>query len=317
MKLTIEQHDRASGVLLATAAGDALGAGYEFGPPVPADVPVTMLGGGAFRWAPGEWTDDTSMAIAIAEVAARGVDLRTDAAQDVIVARWHNWSRTASDVGNQTRAVLGAAGEDPRGPVAGSAREASAGLHERTGHTAGNGSLMRTAPVALAYLDDEDALVEAALAIGALTHFDPEAGEACALWCVAIRHAVLTGEVDARVGLAHLEPARAAAWAARLEYAEQHSPADFAHNGWVVEALQGAWSAIVAARGSRDALRLGLEAAVRGGRDADTVAAIAGGLLGAAHGASAVPEEWRDVLHGWPGLKSPDLVALAEAIVAE
>jgi ADP-ribosyl-[dinitrogen reductase] hydrolase len=105
-------------------------------------------------------------------------------------------------------------------------------------------------------------------------------------------------------------------WAARLEHAEQHFPADFAHNGWVVEALQGAWSAIAGTRGSSDPLRLGLEAAVRGGRDADTVAAIAGGLLGAAHGASAVPGEWREVLHGWPGLGSPDLVALTEAIVA-
>ena len=50
---------------------------------------------------------------------------------------------------------------------------------------------MRTAPVALAYLNDEDGLVEAAYAISALTHFDPEAGEACVLWCLAIRHAVL------------------------------------------------------------------------------------------------------------------------------
>lgn len=57
--------DRARGVLLATAAGDALGAGYEFGPPLPADAPVTMKGGGTFRWAPGEWTDDTSMALAV------------------------------------------------------------------------------------------------------------------------------------------------------------------------------------------------------------------------------------------------------------
>ena len=53
---------------------------------------------------------------------------------------------------------------------------------------------------------------------------------------------------------------------------------------------------------------------MRGGRDADTVAAIAGGLLGAAYGASAVPARWRLALHGWPGLRSRDLVALATAI---
>jgi ADP-ribosyl-[dinitrogen reductase] hydrolase len=89
--------------------------------------------------------------------------------------------------------------------------------------------------------------------------------------------------------------------------------------------LQGAWSAIAGTPvpGNRptertyraDHLRLALEAAVRGGRDADTVAAIAGGLLGAAHGASAVPAAWRRILHGWPGLGSRDLVALANAIV--
>ena len=90
-----------------TAAGDALGAGYEFGPPLPDDAPVTMRGGGACNWAPGEWTDDTAMAIAIAEVAATGADLRSVDAQDQIVARWVGWSRTAPDVGIQTRRVLG------------------------------------------------------------------------------------------------------------------------------------------------------------------------------------------------------------------
>ncbi len=60
---------------------------------------------------------------------------------------------------------------------------------------------MRTAPVALAYLDDEAALVEAARAVSELTHYDPEAGDACVLWCLAIRHAVLTGVLDARIGL--------------------------------------------------------------------------------------------------------------------
>jgi hypothetical protein len=79
----------------------------------------------------------------------------------------------------------------------------------------------------------------------------------------------------------------------------------------VVEALQGAWSAISItpvpqddpATGAfrADHLRLALDAAVRGAGDTDTVAAIAGGLLGAAYWASAVPAEWRRVLHGWPG----------------
>ena len=112
-----------------------------------------MVGGGAFGWEPGEWTDDTSMAIAIAEVAATGADLREEEALDALAGRWHEWSHDAKDVGVQTRSVLSRAGR--RGISAQTAREESAGLHKRTGRTAGNGSLMRTAPLALAYLDDE------------------------------------------------------------------------------------------------------------------------------------------------------------------
>src|ERR1700757_4665914 len=103
MTLTTAQLDRACGVLLATAAGDALGAPYEFGPPRGPDLEVAMVGGGSFGWEPGEWTDDTSMAIAIAAVAAAGADLRTEYAHDVIATRWYEWSQDATDVGVQTR----------------------------------------------------------------------------------------------------------------------------------------------------------------------------------------------------------------------
>ena len=89
----------------------------------------------------------------------------------------------------------------------------------------------------------------------------------------------------------------------------------------MVQALQGAWSAISrtpvpgddpqAGRFAAQHLQHALEAAVRGGRDTDTVAAIAGGLLGARWGASAVPLAWRRILHGWPDLRGRDLIALA------
>jgi len=322
-ELTTAVLDRACGVLLGTAAGDALGAGYEFGPPLPEGSLVEMKGGGGFGWEPGEWIDDTSMAIAIAEVAAREADLRQEATQDKVVARWLAWTMEAKDIGMQTARVLGEASDG----TAAQARAAARELHERTGHTAGNGSLMRTAPVALAYLDDPDGLTEAATALSALTHYDPEAAQACVLWCQAIRHAVRTGELDARAGLGHLPAASRDRWERRLHEAEQARPGDFTRNGWVVEALQAAWSAIATtpvpdddpAAGTFRAghLRLALEAAVRGGRDADTVAAIAGGLLGAVYGASAVPARWRRVLHGWPGYRARDLVDLATTIVTE
>jgi ADP-ribosylglycohydrolase/predicted protein tyrosine phosphatase len=305
--------DRAAGVLLGLAAGDALGAGYEFGDPLPDDAPVGMIGGGGFGWAPGEWTDDTSMAVPIAQAAARGADLRDEAVLDEIVAAWITWARTAADVGVQTRAVLAEA--ERNGGTAAAARAAAQALHERTGKSAGNGSLMRTAPVALAYLHNEAAAAEAARALSQLTHWDDDAGEACVLWTLAIRHAVLTGALDARIGLPALPAARRDRWAALLDDAEQRQPRDFARNGWVVEALQGAWSSIhgaIAAHGAGAGAALvdTLERAVRGGRDTDTVAAIAGGLVGAAFGASAVPSAWRRVLHGHPGLRAHDLVAL-------
>jgi len=304
MKLTSAQSDRAAGVMLVMACGDALGAGYEFGPPF--DGEVVMRGGGGFNWAPGEWTDDTSMAVPILRAAASGRDLREEAVLDEIVAAWADWAKTAPDVGVQTSGVL-------RGiePTASDARASAKRLHDARGQSGGNGSLMRTAPVALAYLDDPQRLAEAARAISDLTHFEEDAGDACVLWCLAIRHAILTGELDARVGLSALSLDRAALWADRIADAETKQPRDFTKNGWVVEAFQAAWSAIVHGEGPVDTL----ERAVRGGRDTDTVAAIAGGLIGARWGLSAIPAAWQRIFHGWPGLTSLDLVRLSTEVV--
>jgi ADP-ribosyl-[dinitrogen reductase] hydrolase len=314
MKLTSAQLDRAAGVLLGLACGDALGAGYEFGPSLGRDVEVSMKGGGGFNWAPGEWTDDTSMAVPIIRAIADGKDLRDESVLDEIVAAWVEWARTAPDVGNQLRAVL-----SRTKPTASAVRVVAQAHHDLHGRSGGNGSLMRTAPVALAYLDDPAALAEVARAISDLTHVETDAGDACVLWCLAIRHAVLEGTLDVRVGLAALPVDRRILWESRFAAAEAGTPRDFTRNGWVVEALQGAWSAIteplrevVGCSGATPAehLRDALEGAVRGGRDTDTVAAIAGGLLGARYGASAVPAEWRRIVQGWPGLRADDLVRL-------
>ncbi|QTG82580.1 ADP-ribosylglycohydrolase family protein [Arthrobacter crystallopoietes] len=323
MNLNSLQNDRAAGVLVTLAAGDALGAGYEFGPALPDTADVSMKGGGPFGFAPSEWTDDTSMAIVIADALLeaagerRGLD---EQAKSAMAQAWSEWAREAKDVGVQTSSVLGrarsaAAAEGRTAITAADAYAASEQVHRSSGRSGGNGSLMRTAPLALAFLDrPERELFDAAMEVSALTHFDPEAGEACALWCLAIRHAVLTGDLDIRKGLELLPGERAALWLERIETAERSRPRDFTRNGWVVEAFQAAWSAITtttdAASGPAH-LRAALEAAVRGGNDTDTVAAIAGGLLGAAHGFTAVPFEWRRKLHGWPGYEARDLQRLA------
>ena len=312
MTLTTAQKDRAAGVLIGMACGDALGAGYEFGPPLPSSTPVRMKGGTGFGWAPGEWTDDTSMAVPLARAAAAGLDLRDESVLDDIVSQWVDWAKQAPDVGIQLRAVL-----SRTEPTASAVRLVAKAHHDRQGRSAGNGSLMRTAPVALAYLHDPVALAEAARLISSLTHYETDAGDACVLWCLVIRHAVLTGEFDVRIGLPLLPADRRDLWESRFVEAETSVPSDFAQNGWVVEALQGAWSAIcLTAQTDATHLQLALEAAVRGGRDTDTVAAIAGGLLGARWGASAVPAPWRRIVHGWPGLTAVDLVRLGTQATA-
>ncbi|MCO4261490.1 ADP-ribosylglycohydrolase family protein [Pseudarthrobacter sp. MDT3-26] len=321
MKLNPLQNDRAAGVLVALAAGDALGAGYEFGAPLPDGAEVTMKGGGPFGFAPVEWTDDTSMAIPIAQAlleSASAAGSTSPTALTMVVRAWTSWAAEAKDVGAQTSTVIAAARRlataAGRSKVHAADFSAAADFHVRTGRSAGNGSLMRTAPLALAYLDRKPAeLMAAAGVMSALTHADPDAQEACGLWCVAIRNAVLTGLLDVRVGLPLLPADRAAVWLERIETAERSRPRDFPNNGWVVEAFQGAWSAIYYAGLSASGpahLRAALEEAVRGGRDTDTVAAIAGGLLGAAYGYTAVPFEWRRRLHGWPGMHARDLMVL-------
>ena len=313
---------RAAGIVAGTACGDALGAGYEFGPPLADGTPVAMVGGGVFDWAPGEWTDDTSMAVPVLEAVAAGRPLTDDATLDGIVAAWAGWARDAQDVGAQTRAVLGRL-RAPSGTVDGLAadcRAAAAALHAETGRTAGNGSLMRTAPVVLAHLADTDGaraeLAASARAVSDLTHADPEAGDACVLWCAAVRHAVLAAEFDLRGGLDLLPGSRRDLWSGRIDAAEGSRPRDFPHNGWVVQALQAAWSAIVTtpvpSAEPASHFRLALQDAVRGGNDTDTVAAIAGGLLGARWGTGAVPAAWRELVHGWPGSRLADLERLAQ-----
>lgn len=300
MRLGAKQADRAVGVLLGAAAGDALGVPYEFGS-TRLDGEPQMLGGGLGGIAPGQWSDDTEMACAIALVSATGADLRTESALDAIAVQFSRWyADDPPDVGVQTRSVLS---QRPRG--AAEMRAFAAELHDRTGRTAGNGSLMRTGPVALAHLGDADAIVEAAGGVSALTHHDPRALEACVLWCLAIDLAVRTGELDIRVGLPHVD---ADFWRPLLEEAETVAPSHYQHsNGWTVAALLAAWSSVSRTASLRDAVIT----AVRGGGDTDTVAAIAGALAGARYGGSTVPFAWRRLLHGWPGLRSRDLVRLA------
>lgn len=314
--------DRAAGVLLGAAAGDALGVPYEFKATLSEDQQPRMIGGGLGPYEPGEYSDDTQMQVCIARVAATGADLRSPEALDAIAANFLHWlSEGASDVGNQTSVILGIAAHAP-GSAGTAMRKAAREYTAGNVRSAGNGSLMRTGIVALAHLGDAAAMAEAAVAVSALTHPDPDCADACVLWCSGIRTAVLHGTFDGvREGLDLLPAERREAWAKRLDEAEANPPHHFQNNGWVVHALQAAWSAITRTavpelnlaerRFPAQHLQLALEAAVRAGTDTDTVAAIAGALLGARWGCSGIPLEWQLAVNGWPDLAAPDLVRLA------
>lgn len=314
MELTREQWDRARGVLIGTAYGDALGAPLEFGPVVPYPVAIEMRAGRG--WERGEWTDDTAMAIVIAQALAATQDFGTTL--QATAEGWQRWRHESKDVGVMTSAVLDSAAA--RGAGATLLRAAAADYAARVARHDGNGSLMRTAPVALAFLDDAHACADAARAFSALTHAGIDSQDACVLWTNAIRVAVLDGVTDGlRSGIALLDAERRERWSALLDEAEAGEPWDFRANGWVVHALQAAWSAVYCQREHAGApvedLLRGVDHAVRCGLDTDTVAAIAGGLLGALHGQDAISVETSASLHGWPGLRAPDLVALTEDLL--
>nr|WP_302849669.1 ADP-ribosylglycohydrolase family protein [Humibacter ginsenosidimutans] len=261
-------------------------------------------------WELGEWTDDTSMAVPILDALARGERLDDAEVLGAIVREWRAWSKTAKDVGIQTRRLLTSLSPDA---TEHDSLRAARAVHEATGRSGGNGSLMRTGPVALGFLGGDAPQSRRALSVAArrlsdLTHYEQDAGDACVIWSLAIRHAILSGEYDVRSGIEVLPEARRARWHQLLDVAESNAPRDIpGSNGWVVAALQAAWSAIVRGEGLLDTL----ERAVRCGHDTDTVAAIAGSLAGAKWGASALPWSLRRHLHGWPRINGDELVRRA------
>ena len=309
------RRDRAAGGVLASAAGDALGAPHEFGPPLDPMTPLGMAGGGSFGWSPGEWTDDTQTSLAILAPLAAGVS------GEALVARVATgllaWMGSGPvDVGNQTRAVLGAALRTPS-DLAGVSEDWSL----RHPDASGNGSLMRTGPLALVG-GSRTELAALAQRISGLTHAGADTVEACVLWTEAVRRAidspVFPGAVDwvqlVADGLDLVPRDRRGLWAQRLDVCRSTPPEEFTPNGYVVRALQAALSSLAHTELPADRpcrhLRLAIERAVRIGDDTDTVAAIAGALAGAYWGATAVPLEWRRNLHGRVTYAEPPLRAV-------
>ena len=156
--------------VLGAAVGDALGAGYEFTNPHQ-DEPIGMIGGGSFDWAPGEWTDDTQMSLAVLSSLASGSISILSVAENFL--EWYN--SDPPDVGMQTRSVLAGA-ETP------DALEATAAAFlDAKPEAAGNGGLMRTSPAALISQNNRNEISDYARKVSALTHPHKHSQKACFL----------------------------------------------------------------------------------------------------------------------------------------
>jgi ADP-ribosyl-[dinitrogen reductase] hydrolase len=282
----VAHRDRIRGALLGLAVGDALGAPLEQASPAVAAAAVAdgpeMAGGGA--WAPGEWTDDTAMALALAEsIAARGL-----LDSDDVARRYIAWATSdGKGIGRTTRyALVGAADADD-------ARWRARAHYEATGLAAGNGTVMRAAPIGLAARDAAEA-VDAARRDAELTHGDPVTAAASAGLCaalVALRGGAdpLAAARDQARGDPRLEGALAVA-AAQEVPALARLAGDQAGACWTTLAV-----ALYSLVAIDDYVR-GITFVIGLGGDTDTNAAVAGALLGCRHGEGAIPPRWLGAL---------------------
>ncbi|KQS69289.1 ribosylglycohydrolase [Modestobacter sp. Leaf380] len=289
----MDRPDRAAGAVLGSAVGDALGAPFEFGPPgrysarfpVDADGPLDeMCGGGALGWAPGEFTDDTQMALLVGQslVESGGLD------EADLFGRFARWAAgDPPDIGNQTRAVLGS----------GRPWDVAAAEHfARSEHAAGNGSLMRTTPAAVFFAPQgRAATMDAAPRISDLTHGDPSAGEGCAVFHELVRVALDGGDPLGAVdgALDEVAPEHRDRWATVLT--ADWTPADATETNGAVWPTLG--QAVWALRGASSFSEM-LRRVIDLGGDTDTVAAVAGGMAGAVFRMDGIPARWVAVLHG-------------------
>lgn len=277
--------ERITGSLLGLACGDALGTTLEFSDPG-SFAPITdMVGGGPFDLRPGDWTDDTSMALCLAQslLARNGFDARDQ------MNRYCNWMNNgepsstgeAFDIGITTSASL-LRYEQTGNPMAGSEAR----------NSAGNGSLMRLAPVPLFFFPEVEQAVYYSGESSKTTHGAPEAVQACRLFseyiCRALegrsKRDVLQSDV-----FVPTEPkiAEIAGGSYRSKKADR-----IRGSGYVVESLEAALWCFWNSDSYRDAVLM----AANLGDDADTTAAVCGQLAGAFYGIEGIPLKWRKLL---------------------
>ena len=302
------RRDRYLGAMLGLAAGDALGTALEFKAPG-TFVPISdMVGGGPFQLSPGQWTDDTSMALCLAEslLERQGFDPEDQMRRYVRWWREGHWSSTGRcfDIGSTVRQAL-ASFERTGVGFSGSTAE----------RAAGNGSIMRLAPVVLYCAPDHVRTVRMAGDSSRTTHGTATAVDGCRYLALLISGALagvpkdeLLSPQDSSVGRIWggepLHPMIAAIAAGSFR---EKSPPAIRGTGYVVDSLE---AALWAFHTTSD-FRSGALAAANLGDDADTTAAVYGQLAGAYYGVEGIPAEWRDRL-----ARAGEIAGLAERLLA-
>jgi ADP-ribosyl-[dinitrogen reductase] hydrolase len=281
----IEVRDRYVGAMLGLACGDAIGTTVEFSPRGSFAQVTDMTGGGPFRLQPGQWTDDTSMALCLAEslLAKGGFDPADQMARYLNWWHWGYLSSTGScfDIGMTVRDALGRF-HDTGMPYSGSSDARSAG----------NGSLMRLAPVVLFAHPDMANVHQYAADSSRTTHGAPEAVEACQLFAEILSAALSGKPKDALLKDLQFKP--------RLAKPEDIASGAFLEKdesaihgtGYCIASLEAALWCFFKTDNFQDAV---LRAANLGD-DADTTAAITGQIAGAYYGAKSIRPDWIEKL---------------------
>lgn len=284
--MTITLAERYAGALLGLACGDAVGTTVEFRLPGTFPKLTDMVGGGPFDLAPGQWTDDTSMALCLAEslLYCEGFDARDQMARYTNWWRWGYLSATGEcfDIGNTVQQALRRF-EETGNPYAGSSDPM----------TGGNGSLMRLAPVVLYYFPDRSSVDHHCVESSRTTHAAPEAIECCRLFghllCLALEECPREAFYQRPMtGLAEPRVARLATGS----FLDKR-PEEIAGTGYCVASVEAALWCF----GKEHDFESTVLAAANLGDDADTTAAIAGQLAGAYYGVQSIPSAWLEKLH--------------------
>lgn len=305
-------NDRRRGALIGLAVGDALGASVEFQYPGTFDPVTGYRGGGPHGLKPGQWTDDTSMALALADsIASSGWDINDQAAAYVEWWRIGVYSVNGAcfDIGITTRHAL-------KNFLANKDAFTSG---DRSEHASGNGSIMRLAPVPIRYVDlypgKIDELSKLAEESSLSTHASDQCLSACRYLATVLaalmhgedRDAVLSPAWNPLQQLNAIQPLHPLINEVAQGSFRHKQPPDIQGTGWVVKSLEAAlWAFHDAASFEEAVLR-----AVNLGDDADTTGAVCGQLAGAFWGESNIPESLR------AGLARPDMLARALAGICE